>query len=214
MGAQLGEPGAHSSRIGEIQRRDRLGLGIRAILRLVLPVREIAHEFVEGGEVAGVGRHLQDGVPRSIERLRGLDEAAQGAAGGGWIGPFAPSWALVYLGHVGTSIAGVSASCLGEPLSPGRHLATHIGTLAAFCNLKVSEDPDLLLSKIGMRILKRRKALGLTQKELAGRLGITTTNIARIEHGEQNLTIRTLAKLADVLGTTVVELVGGQPASE
>ena len=77
----------------------------------------------------------------------------------------------------------------------------------------MSEDPDLLLSKIGMRVLKRRKELGLTQKELAGRLGITTTNIARIEHGEQNLTIRTLAKLADVLGTTVVELVGGQPAS-
>ena len=77
----------------------------------------------------------------------------------------------------------------------------------------MSEDPDLLLSKIGMRVLKRRQNLGLTQKELAGRLGITTTNIARIEHGQQNLTIRTLAKLADVLDTTVVELVGGPPSA-
>jgi transcriptional regulator with XRE-family HTH domain len=78
----------------------------------------------------------------------------------------------------------------------------------------VSEDPDVLLRKIGGRILRRRKELGLTQQELADKLGISATNISPIEHGEQNLTIRTLAKLADVLGTTVVELVGGQPASE
>jgi len=70
----------------------------------------------------------------------------------------------------------------------------------------VSEDPDLLLRKIGMRILKRRKELGLTQQELADRLGIATTNIPHLEHGEQNLTIRTLAKLADALDMTVAEL--------
>jgi transcriptional regulator with XRE-family HTH domain len=76
----------------------------------------------------------------------------------------------------------------------------------------VSTDPDLLLSKIGLRILRRRQEFGLTQKELAGRLGITTTNIARIEHGQQNLTIRTLAKLADALDVTLEELVTGRAA--
>jgi transcriptional regulator with XRE-family HTH domain len=73
----------------------------------------------------------------------------------------------------------------------------------------VAEDPDLLLSQIGLRILRRRQELGLSQRDLADRLGIAQTNIARIEHGEQNLTIRTLAKLADALGVTVGELVTG-----
>jgi transcriptional regulator with XRE-family HTH domain len=76
----------------------------------------------------------------------------------------------------------------------------------------VSEDPDLLLRKIGLRILRRRQELGLTQKELADRLGIGPTNVARIEHGQQNLTVRTLIKVAEALGTTAAELfVGSAP---
>ena len=72
------------------------------------------------------------------------------------------------------------------------------------------EDPDVLLRKIGRRIRQRRTELDMTQKELAERLGITSSNITIIEQGEQNLTIRTLAKLADALGTTIGELVTGQ----
>jgi len=78
----------------------------------------------------------------------------------------------------------------------------------------VREDPDVLLRKIGARVRKRRKELGLTQQELAGTLGIGATNLTHIENGEQNLTIRTLAKLADALGTTVGELVTGRAAPE
>jgi len=68
----------------------------------------------------------------------------------------------------------------------------------------VSENSDVLLRKIGLRILRRRQELGLTQQQIADRLGVSATNITRIEHGEQNVTIRTLVKLADALGMTVV----------
>jgi transcriptional regulator with XRE-family HTH domain len=73
----------------------------------------------------------------------------------------------------------------------------------------MAEDPDLLLSQIGLRVLRRRQDLGLSQKELADRLGIAQTNVARIEHGKQNLTVRTLIKLAEALDMTAAELFVG-----
>jgi DNA-binding Xre family transcriptional regulator len=92
--------------------------------------------------------------------------------------------------------------------------ASHICEAWPFASQKVHEDPDLLLSQIGLRVLKRRQELNLTQKDLADRLGITPTNIHRIEHGQQNLTIRTLAKLAEALDVTVGELVTGHGAPD
>ena len=76
-------------------------------------------------------------------------------------------------------------------------------------SLKMSNDPDLLLSDIGLRILRRRQKLGLTQKDLAQAVGMQSANIGQMEHGERNLTIRTLCKLADVLGITLAELTAG-----
>jgi transcriptional regulator with XRE-family HTH domain len=86
--------------------------------------------------------------------------------------------------------------------------------LYQFATEKVHEDPDVLLRKIGRRIRQRRQELDMTQKELADRLGITPSNITIIEHGEQNLTIRTLAKLAEALDVTVGELVTGHGAPD
>jgi len=73
----------------------------------------------------------------------------------------------------------------------------------------VSEDPDVLLGQIGLRVLRHRQALGLTQKELGERVEMQQSNVARIERGEQNLTVRTLCKLAEALGTTATELFAG-----
>jgi transcriptional regulator with XRE-family HTH domain len=73
----------------------------------------------------------------------------------------------------------------------------------------VSEDPELILSQIGLRISRRRKNLGLTQKALADSVGMQAANVYRIEYGDQNVTIRTLCKIADALETTVVELLAG-----
>lgn len=73
------------------------------------------------------------------------------------------------------------------------------------------EDPDLLNVQIGLRIMRRRQELGLTQTALAKSTDMLQAGIAQIEHGERNVTIRTLCRLANALDTTVIELVGGPP---
>lgn len=73
----------------------------------------------------------------------------------------------------------------------------------------MSEDPDQLLTRIGLRVLRRREALGLSQKELAEKLRMAAPSISNIEHGERNLTIRTLCKLAAALEMTPAELFTG-----
>ncbi|MFT3771521.1 MAG: helix-turn-helix transcriptional regulator [Minicystis sp.] len=75
----------------------------------------------------------------------------------------------------------------------------------------MSEDPDALLTQLGLRVVRRREALGLSQKELAGKLGIAAPYLSRIEYGQQNLTFRTLCKLADALEMTLAELITGTP---
>ena len=75
----------------------------------------------------------------------------------------------------------------------------------------MSEDPDRVLTQIGLRVLRRRQELGLTQKALAESIGIGQANIAQLEHGGRNLTIRTLCTLANALDTTLAELVSGAP---
>ncbi len=78
----------------------------------------------------------------------------------------------------------------------------------------MSEDPNLILDQIGIRILKRRQALGLSQDELAERMGITRPNIGRIERGQQNVTVRTMCRLAEALETTLHDLMFGGPAGK
>jgi transcriptional regulator with XRE-family HTH domain len=73
----------------------------------------------------------------------------------------------------------------------------------------MNQTRDTILRQIGMRIVRRREALGLTQRELAKRLGIKPASVSPIEHGEQNLTIDTICRLADALETTFTELVFG-----
>lgn len=78
----------------------------------------------------------------------------------------------------------------------------------------MSEDPDIILSQIGLRILRRREALGLTQRALARKVGMAQANMTKIEHGEQNLTIRTICRLTEALEMTFAELVTGTPPAE
>ena len=73
----------------------------------------------------------------------------------------------------------------------------------------MNKSRDAILRQIGVRIVRRREVLGLTQRDLAQRLGIKPTNISPIEHGEQNLTIDTICRLAEALETTFTELVFG-----
>jgi DNA-binding XRE family transcriptional regulator len=51
----------------------------------------------------------------------------------------------------------------------------------------------------GYRLAERRKALGLTQAEVAERLGVTKSRVSQIERGEVS-TIETVARYVQAIG--------------
>ncbi len=77
----------------------------------------------------------------------------------------------------------------------------------------MTEDLNLLLNRIGLQVLRRRQELGLSQGELAKRIGSQRSNLGRIERGEQNVTLGTLHKIATELDTTVLDLLDAEPRS-
>ena len=56
----------------------------------------------------------------------------------------------------------------------------------------------------GAAIRERRKDLGLSQAELAERIGVHRVQVTRIENGTRRINLRYAHKLADVLGWEVV----------
>lgn len=66
-------------------------------------------------------------------------------------------------------------------------------------------DEDLLLAKVKLElselIYDLRKSRKMTQKELADAIEATQPYIAKIEDGEENLTIETIVKLLAALNT-------------
>ena len=87
-----------------------------------------------------------------------------------------------------------------EPREPLAGLEDDVGFQVAF----LEED---LLNRVAFRVLQYRKAGGLSQAGLAERMQTQQPAIARIEAGEANLTLRTLAQLAFFLGCEPEELV-------
>ena len=66
---------------------------------------------------------------------------------------------------------------------------------------------------IGTRVRERRKALRLSQEQLASQAGLTWSAIQRLEAGQvTDPHYSTLSSIAHVLGTTVAEMVGEKPA--
>jgi ribosome-binding protein aMBF1 (putative translation factor) len=53
-------------------------------------------------------------------------------------------------------------------------------------------------------VIRRRGQLGLSQAELAERMGTSHSAISRIESGQHPTTVQTLRRLADALGTHLV----------
>jgi len=65
----------------------------------------------------------------------------------------------------------------------------------------VSEsNTDDLLREIGRRVASIRRERGWTQDRLATELAVSVKYVQRIEGGRENLTVRSLVKLADALG--------------
>lgn len=55
---------------------------------------------------------------------------------------------------------------------------------------------------IGKNICKFREQQGMTQAQLAEKIGVGTSYISRIERGEKSMKLYTLYSLAEVLGVT------------
>jgi transcriptional regulator with XRE-family HTH domain len=56
---------------------------------------------------------------------------------------------------------------------------------------------------IGMRIQQAREELGITQQELAARLGCTQAALSNYELGKRRLYLANLERIASALGKTV-----------
>ena len=61
--------------------------------------------------------------------------------------------------------------------------------------------------RLGQEILRRRKAMGMTQEELASRMGVSRQSVAKWETGQSSPDIDRLALLRDVLQTSLDELI-------
>lgn len=72
-------------------------------------------------------------------------------------------------------------------------------------------DPRRLLRDVGRRIAEARRRRGLTQEQLAELLRVSERYLRRIEAGEENLTLMSLARIADKLGTPVAALLDAAP---
>lgn len=68
---------------------------------------------------------------------------------------------------------------------------------------------DPLLKSVGSSIRERRIALGLSQEEFGRRAGFLKQYANRVEDGQQNLNLKSLAKIARALSTTMAELLDG-----
>ncbi|ATF13600.1 XRE family transcriptional regulator [Brevibacillus brevis X23] len=65
---------------------------------------------------------------------------------------------------------------------------------------------ELVLQHIGKMIREIRKAQGLSQEQLAEKVGTKHTDIGKLERGERNVTLKTLEKVASSLEIEVYKL--------
>jgi transcriptional regulator with XRE-family HTH domain len=76
-----------------------------------------------------------------------------------------------------------------------------------------TDTPDGRLAAIGKSLQTIRKRRGLTQKELAQKIGLTREGVASYESGRAHLTDITLLDLAAVLRVSVDEILGSKRQS-
>ena len=62
----------------------------------------------------------------------------------------------------------------------------------------------MITSKIGNRIRELRKKEGISQEKLAFKTDLDRTYIAGVESGKRNVSVKTLKKILDPLGITLI----------
>ena len=101
--------------------------------------------------------------------------------------------------------ASASVSPVGEPVAQG-------GRLRARSAEYESEWARLApFEAIARQVIMRRGELGLTQKELADRIGTSHSAISRLESGQHRASITTLERVGEALGLRLV--VSFEPAA-
>lgn len=61
-------------------------------------------------------------------------------------------------------------------------------------------DLHAVLVDVGRRVAELRAARGMTQEELADAAGLDVSTLRKVEHGERNVTMRTIVTVAGALG--------------
>ncbi len=78
--------------------------------------------------------------------------------------------------------------------------------------IPTSTKDERFFKDLGARVAQLRKDQGLTQAQLAERLGIAQQTLAHYEVGRLRIAASMLPTLAQMLGTSVEELIGQAPA--
>ena len=81
---------------------------------------------------------------------------------------------------------------------------------------KIESPDDPMLMEIGRRIRALREAAGMTQVQFHTAAGVSQGYAWRMEAGRQNLSVRSLARVALALGTSmsvILEGIDADPAS-
>jgi transcriptional regulator with XRE-family HTH domain len=92
--------------------------------------------------------------------------------------------------------------CGETGFSLSAEISEKIGTMS------VHDAPDPIDIEVGSRIRVQRKALSLSQTNLADALGLTFQQVQKYERGANRVSASMLVKIAKRLGTSVGALVG------
>jgi transcriptional regulator with XRE-family HTH domain len=69
-----------------------------------------------------------------------------------------------------------------------------------------ARDETGIIAAVAHNVRARRKAVGLSQEELAHEAGVDRTYVSQVERRQRNLTISVLARLAVALNVAPAEL--------
>lgn len=67
---------------------------------------------------------------------------------------------------------------------------------------------------LGQRVRDARRRVGMSGRALAAAIGLSPTAINKIELGKSGASIDTVARIAEITGTSIPELFGSDPGSE